>query len=56
MYSHLNQELARQRYAELLREADGPRLAPRAVEEKPAVRVSWARRRLALLRLAVRPL
>jgi hypothetical protein len=56
MYSHLNQELARQRYAELLREGAAERLAPRVPEEKPAARVNWARKRLALLRLAVRPL
>ena len=56
MYTHLNQELARQRYAELLRESGAPRLAKPEPEEKPQARVSWARKRLAFVRLAVRPL
>jgi hypothetical protein len=56
MDAHFNQELARQRYAELLRESGAPRLAQPMPDEKRPVRVSWARKRLALLRLAARPL
>jgi hypothetical protein len=54
---YVNQEIARQHYAELVREGAQEALARKTeVEETPPKRqLTWARKRLALLRPALRP-
>ena len=55
MYTQLNHEVSRHQYAELLRDRPEPRLVKEIAEETQPTRAARVRRRLALLRPALRP-
>jgi hypothetical protein len=56
MYTQLNHEVVRHTYAELLRERPEPQLVKDVAEDPRRTRITRMRKRLSLLRPALRPL